>query len=116
MTQKKQVLCDLQVLFSDIQLSNSRVDKTLPDNFCLRRGNFAELEISHKQLEYTIEILFRILNFAGYCSEKSEQTSISGTHDVSHAIYATKADFLVTMDRRFAKKCKAVYNPIFDSC
>lgn len=24
MTQKKQVLCDLQVLFSDIQLSNSR--------------------------------------------------------------------------------------------
>ena len=55
-------------------------------------------------------ILFRILNFAGYCSEKSEQTSISGTHDVSHAIYATKADFLVTMDRKFAKKCKAVYN------
>lgn len=91
-------------------LSIFNVDKTLPDNFCLRRGNFAELEISHKQLEYTIEILFRILNFAGYCSEKSEQTSISGTHDVSHAIYATKADFLVTMDRRFAKKCKAVYN------
>lgn len=27
-----------------------------------------------------------------------------------YAIYATKADFLVTMDRRFAKKCKAVYN------
>lgn len=27
MTQKKQVLCDLQVLFSDIQLSNSREDK-----------------------------------------------------------------------------------------
>lgn len=26
MTQKKQVLCDLQVLFSDIQLSNSRED------------------------------------------------------------------------------------------
>lgn len=25
MTQKKQVLCDLQVLFSDIQLSNSRI-------------------------------------------------------------------------------------------
>lgn len=27
MTQKKQVLCDLQVLFSDIQLSNSRFEK-----------------------------------------------------------------------------------------
>lgn len=29
MTQKKQVLCDLQVLFSDIQLSNSREERYL---------------------------------------------------------------------------------------
>ena len=31
MTQKKQVLCDLQVLFSDIQLSNSRGMRFLTD-------------------------------------------------------------------------------------
>ena len=85
------------------------IDKTLPDNFCLKKGNFVELEISHKQLEYTMEILFRILNYSGYFAEKSEQTSISGTHDVSHAIYATKADVLLTTDLRFAKKCKATY-------
>lgn len=59
-------------------LSIFNVDKTLPDNFCLRIGNFAELEISHKQLEYTIEILFRILNFAGYCSEKVNKLLFRG--------------------------------------
>lgn len=91
-------------------LSLLNVDKRLPLNFCLKQGNFADLRVSHKQLEYTIEILFRILNFSGYCSEKSEQKSISGTHDVSHAIYATRSDILISMDWRFVQKCKAVYN------
>ena len=35
MTQKKQVLCDLQVLFSDIQLSNSRFVCFVLSNGCL---------------------------------------------------------------------------------
>lgn len=86
------------------------VDKELPATFGLKRDNFPELEISHKQLEYTIEILFRILNHSGYYAEKSERTSVSGTHDVSHAIYATKANSFITMDERFSKKCKAVYS------
>lgn len=83
--------------------------KTLPDDFCLKKGNFAELEMFHTQLECTIEILFRILNYSGYCAEKNVHTSISGTHDVSHAIYATKTAALITTDLKFSKKCRAVY-------
>lgn len=86
------------------------VDKKLPDSFCLQQGNFAMLKSSHKQLEYTIETLFRILNYSGYNAEKSEKTTISGTHDVSHSIYATKADYFLSTDRRFVKKCQAVYH------
>lgn len=86
------------------------IDKRLPDSFRLQQGNFAMLKSSHKQLEYTIEILFRILNFSGYYAEKSEKTTISGTHDISHSIYGTKADCFLSTDRRFAKKCQAVYH------
>lgn len=85
------------------------IDKSLPSNFCLEQGNFLKLKKSHTQLEYTIEILFRILNFSGYHSEKDKHTSISGTHDVSHAIYATKANILISADYKFTQKCKAVY-------
>ena len=53
--------------------------------------------------------MFRILNQNGYYSEKKVKTSISGTHDVSHAIYATVARWLLTADSRFYKKCEAVY-------
>lgn len=86
------------------------VDKTLPTNFCFKLGNYPLLKNSHKQLEYTIEVLFRLLNYVGYCAEKSERTAISGTHDVSHSIYGTKADYLLSLDKRFVKKCQAVYN------
>lgn len=86
------------------------VDKTLPTSFCLKLGNYSLLKKSHRQLEYTIEILFRLLNYVGYNAEKSERTAISGTHDVSHCIYGTKADYLLSLDKRFVKKCQAVYN------
>lgn len=43
MTQKKQVLCDLQVLFSDIQLSNSRGQESL---VCFGKINNGEVFIS----------------------------------------------------------------------
>lgn len=85
------------------------IDKTLPWEFTLHKNQFSTYKMHHTQLEYAIEILFRILNYNGYNAEKKYVTSISGTHDVSHAIYATKADWLITLDKRFYKKCKAVY-------
>ena len=84
--------------------------KKLPDDFCFEKNRYALMIHDHTQLEYTIEILFRILNYCGYNAEKKEKTAISGTHNVSHAIYATAADYFFTTDKHFALKCEAVYN------
>jgi len=84
--------------------------KKLPDDFRFEKNRYALMINDHTQLEYTIEILFRVLNYCGYNAEKKEKTAISGTHDVSHAIYATAADYLFTTDKHFALKCEAVYN------
>lgn len=93
-----------------IELLSRGIDKRLPDDFCFQKGNYDKLQKKHNQLEYTIEILFNVLNYVGYHYEKEQRKAISGTHDISHAIYATKADVLLTMDYRFAQKCKAVYS------
>ena len=51
----------------------------------------------------------RILNFCGYWVEKTDRTAVSSIHDVSHCIYDTFADYIISMDERFSKKCKAIY-------
>lgn len=81
--------------------------KKLPDDFRFEKNRYALMINDHTQLEYTIEILFRVLNYCGYNAEKN---AISSTHDVSHAIYATAADYLFTTDTHFALKCQAVYS------
>lgn len=85
------------------------IDKDLPEDLTIYSGMYSKIKNSHKTLEFIMEILFRILNIYGYNAEKKENTTISGIHDVSHAIYATKADKLFTVDRKFFNKCKAVY-------
>jgi len=95
----------------DVQLLlRCGIDKRLSEDFYFRRGSYQSLKESHAELEYKIEILFRVLNYSGYYAEKTEKTSISGTHDVSHAIYATVSETLLSMDKRFARKCHAVYS------
>ena len=84
--------------------------KKLPDDFRFEKNRYALMINDYTQLEYTIEILFRVLNYCGYNAEKKEKTAISDTHDVSHAIYATAADYLFTTDTHFALKCQAVYS------
>ena len=84
-------------------------DKRLPSDLRIKEGTFDELKKNHTQLEYVIEVLFRLLNRYGYNSDKSQSTTLSGIHDVTHAIYATCTDVLITMDFRFAQKCRAVY-------
>lgn len=85
-------------------------DKRLPADLQIEQNSFQRLKKSHTQLEYVIEILFRVLALCGYNADKSETTAISGTHDVSHAIYATEATKFFTTDKRFAQRCRAVYH------
>lgn len=63
---------------------------------------------NHRKTERLISALFNVLESIGYKGEKIKKT-VSRLHDVSHAIYATKADIFVTCDARFAAKCQAVY-------
>lgn len=90
-------------------LKMCNIDKRLPNDLQFLPANYHMLKDSFTQLEFIIEILFRVLSTYGYYADKNEKTSLSGTHDVSHAIYATKANKFFTTDRRFAKRCAAVY-------
>lgn len=66
---------------------------------------------NHRQTEALINVLFNILEVAGYRAESHKPQRIrSRMHDVSHAIYATKSDVFVIEDKKFREKCKAVYN------
>ena len=106
----KKIIYDYNNSLINSLLCQAGVDKRLSDDFCFKRGNYSDrLKNNYNELEYTIEILMRLLNFCGYNAEKTERTAISSTHDVTHCIYATGADRILTMDERFAKKCGAVY-------
>lgn len=60
-------------------------------------------------IQRNVSKLFDLLEAIGYYPEK-EKTYTSRMHDVTHAIYATQADYFVTCDTKFYKKCKAVYS------
>ena len=83
--------------------------KGLSKNFSFKKGNFNNLRNSFHDLEFTIQELFRVLNFCGYKGERKENTHTSRIHDVTHAIYATKSNYLISADSKFVDKCKAVY-------
>ena len=84
-------------------------DRMIPEGFQIQSGMYPQLKQKHSELELVIDILFSILNFCGYNADKEEKKVVSGIHDVSHAIYATAADKFFTFDKRFAKRCQAVY-------
>jgi len=60
-------------------------------------------------IQEKISNLFDALEMLGFYPEKEGAYS-SRMHDVTHAIYGTQADFLVTEDNRFSQKCKAAYH------
>lgn len=83
--------------------------KTIPKDFQIQSGMYPQLKQKHSELEFVIDILFYILSLCGYNADKEEKKCVSGIHDVSHAIYATAADKFFTFDKRFAKRCQAIY-------
>lgn len=88
----------------------SYIGLKLSDNLKIEKQMYPSIKNYHYDLEFTIEVLFKILNRCGYYAEKGdEKKGISAIHDISHAIYASLTDYLITTDERFAKKCKAVY-------
>lgn len=74
----------------------------------LRDFKYPEILKSHATFERCIEITFCYLESIRYRPEAVKK-SRSRMHDVSHAIYGSIADILVTDDDRFSKKLQAVY-------
>ncbi len=75
----------------------------------IEQGIYNKIKDNFIELEYVIEQLFKLLNLYGFNADKEYNKVVSGIYDVAHAICATKSDKLFTTDRRFAKKCEAVY-------
>lgn len=62
----------------------------------------------HGKLTYSIENLVCFLELIGFYSDRLNQHR-SNLHDISHLIYASKADYFVSGDRKTRCKAKAVY-------
>ena len=73
-----------------------------------------ELSKSHHQKENIITLILNVMEKAGYNQEeKNHEATLTGRmHDVSHAIYASRAKYFVTNDIRFSKKVIATYTKL----
>ncbi|ELY2855233.1 hypothetical protein SMC92_002269 [Cronobacter dublinensis] len=100
---------------SEKELMNSGPVLSLFDEFCRQRENqlslnedFRNFRHDHNLVERKIDCYFRFLEIVGYYTEPYKK-HVSRMHDVTHAIYATRADFFITNDNNFYKKIKATY-------
>ena len=105
----QEIIKEYNSSYENLIFKSLGIDKDLPKDLKIYQGMYSEIKNSHKVLEFVAEILFRMLNMNGYNADKKADTTISGIHDVSHAIYATQANKLFTVDKKFANKCKAIY-------
>ena len=81
----------------------------LPKEFILDRDCFKK-EYSFALLEVVVEYLNdNVLCACGYCKDKTERTTQSGIHDVSHMIYATYCNYFVSKDYHLIKRAQAIY-------
>lgn len=64
--------------------------------------------IKHDRVQMAIffEIMFDFLDIVNFRREKKSRSKM---HDVSHAIYGTKADIFITQDKAFFRRCSLVY-------
>lgn len=70
---------------------------------------------SHNKIELVVGILLNFLEEIGFRPEPRGRYR-SRMHDVTHAIYATRAKYFVTGDQRYLDKVKAVYSLLGIPC
>lgn len=80
---------------------------SLGETQCFPR--YEDIRHSHSDLFTTIDFVFRFLEKIGYYPEKINKHR-SRMHDVSHAIYSTASDIIVTGDINFRYKIRAVFS------
>lgn len=66
---------------------------------------------SHYKREVYITLILNNMERAGYHQvQKNHEATLTGRmHDVTHAIYASRAEYFVTNDERFSRKVSATY-------
>ena len=70
------------------------------------------LQNNHKITEILFELIFDFLDNIGYKNDKKvirKEKYRSRMHDITHSIYATKANYLITTDENFKCKTIAIY-------
>lgn len=83
--------------------------KKIPPDFSLEKDCFKKDNINFIILETVMEFMSNLLNRYGYHRDKELRKTISGIHDVSHLIYATYCEYLVSFDQNFSKRAEAIY-------
>jgi len=81
----------------------------LPEDFKLHKFCFKNMMPDFSLLECVIEYLSGLLGKCGYCRDKEVRKTKSGIHDVTHSIYATYCNYLITDDANFRKRTDAIY-------
>lgn len=99
-----------KIMFEEYGLKALQLIKNikLPCDFILKENCFKQIESFHL-LEMIIEYLNNELCACGYNKDVDVRKTQSGIHDVSHMIYGTYCDYLVTSDKRFMKRAQAIY-------
>ncbi|MBF8776304.1 MULTISPECIES: hypothetical protein [Pseudomonas putida group] len=75
----------------------------------LQNLKWPEISRSHEVLEHVFEILMNYLEEVRFRPE-DVKLARSRMHDITHSIYATKADYFITGDVRFYHKVRAAYD------
>lgn len=98
---------------------DSRIQEIVETNIMLRDYYLVDEEWKRKlwsiingdfgKIQSNISFLFDILEVVGYYPERKTGFR-SRMHDVTHAIYASQADYFIIEDKKFKKKCESVFH------
>lgn len=83
--------------------------KKIPPDFSLEKDCFKKGNINFAILETVMEFMSNLLSRCGFYRDKNKKKTVSGILDVSHLIYATYCEYLVSFDCRFRKRAEAIY-------
>jgi hypothetical protein len=76
---------------------------------------FQEISGDFCAWETLMNLAFNLVETSGFYAE-AEENYRSRLHDVSHAIYGSYCTKLVTLDRKFRRKCIAVFHYLKVPC
>ena len=90
-----------------LELQNDSIIASKAKELGIIDFKYPNIAKSHTLIERCIELSMNYLEEIRYKPEKVTKYR-SRTHDVSHAIYATSADYFISRDKKFVAKIRAI--------